>query len=193
MRQTRVIWALAFATAIAVAGSPMAASYQGTADDYAQISQLMTRYSDALDNRDAQAWASVFTEDGAFRDFHLCLFGRKQIAGFIEQLGSRPATPQTAPRPKSHHVNGHPLIEYPDRDHATAHTFLMVVGDVGRNHVGGGIEVTGTYDDQLRRVGGHWLIADRREISPGDGPPPCQRATSQTTQQESSESHHVEK
>jgi hypothetical protein len=152
-----------------------AATYEGTADDYAQINRLMNKYSDALDNRDAQGWASVFTEDGAFRDFHLCLIGRKQIAGFIEQqLRSRPQSPEATQRPRSHHINSHPWIEYLDRDHAIAHTFVMVVGDVGRNHVGGGIEVTGIYDDQLRREGSDWLIADRREISPGDGPPPCQ-------------------
>jgi hypothetical protein len=165
---------MAGALASLTAAAAHAGRYEGTADDYAQISRLMTQYSDALDNRDAQGWASVFTEDGAFRDFHLCLVGRKQIAGFIEQLASHPPSPEATTRPKSHHVNGHPWIEYLDRDHATAHTFLMVVGDIGRNHIGGGIEVTGTYDDQLRRVGGHWLIADRRELSPGDGPPPCE-------------------
>jgi len=162
-----------------------AAPYEGTADDYAQISLLMNKYSDALDSQDARGWASVFTEDGAFRDFHLCLLGRKQIAGFIEKLRSRPPSPEATSRPKSHHINSRPYIEYLDRNHATAHTFVMVVGDVGRNHTGGGIEVTGTYDDQLRREGNVWLIADRREISPGDGPPPCQGAAK--------ESQHVKK
>src|SRR5215475_5287386 len=139
----RLIMAGALAS---VTATPVCAGrYEGTADDYAQISRLMTRYSDALDNRDAREWASVFTEDGAFRDFHLCLLGRKQIAGFIEQLNANSAKPQAGARPKSRHVNGHPLIEYLDRDHATAHTFLIVVGDVGRDHKGDGIEVTGTY------------------------------------------------
>jgi hypothetical protein len=183
LRGLIVVGALASLTAAAARAGP----YEGTADDYAQISQLMTRYSDGLDNRDAQGWASVFTEDGAFRDFHLCLVGRKQIAGFIEQLRSRPEHPGATPRPKSRHINGHPWIEYLDRDHATAHTFVMVVGEVGRDHVGGGIEVTGTYDDQLRRVGGGWLIADRHELSPGDGPPPC------PSRQEPLESHDARK
>ena len=168
-----------------------AGSYEGTADDYSQINRLMTRYSAALDNRDAQGWASVFTQAGAFRDFHLCLVGRKQIAAFVEQLKSRGQPSEATARPRSHHINGHPLIEYLDRDHATAHTFVMVVGDVGRNHVGSGIEVTGTYDDQLKRVGGHWLIADRREISPGDGPPPCEQAAppGRTSHQQPLETH----
>jgi hypothetical protein len=184
----RVIMAGALASLTAAAAH--AGNYEGTADDYAQISALMIRYSDALDNRDAQGWASVFTQQGAFRDFHVCLVGRKQIAGFIEQLRSRAQQAESTPRPKNHHINGHPWIEYLDRDHATAHTFVMVVGDVGRNHVGGGIEVTGTYDDQLERVGGHWLIADRRELSPGDGPPPCRQE--RTSHQEPQESHDAE-
>jgi SnoaL-like domain len=178
----RVLVAGAFALLMTVAAH--AAPYEGTADDYAQISRLMNKYSDALDNRDARGWARVFTEDGTFRDFHLCLIGRRQIAGFIEQLKSRPQSPEATSRPKSHHINSHPWIEYLDRNHATAHTFVMVVGDVGRNHTGGGIEVTGIYDDQLRREGNEWLIADRREISPGDGPPPCQGVAK--------ESQHVE-
>ena len=158
--------------ALAVSGAS-AGPYEGTADDYAQISQLMTKYSYALDTLDAKGWASVFTDDGVFRDFHLCLVGRKQIAGFIEKSRARQKTAGAATGPKSYHINENRSIEYIDRDHAIAHSFVMVVGDVDREHHGRGIEVTGTYDDKLIRVNGHWLIADRHEISPGDGPPPC--------------------
>jgi hypothetical protein len=158
-------------------GSAVAGTYEGTADDYAQISQLMTKYSYTLDNRDAQGWASVFTEDGAFRDLHLCLVGRKQIAGFIDNLNARPAPAGAAERPKSRHINENRSIEYIDRNNAIAHSFVMVVGDVGRDHVGGGIEITGIYDDKLKRVRGRWLIADRHELSPGDGAPPCPAGT----------------
>ena len=85
-RQRTLRWAAASAAAFLAMGSAVAVAYEGTADDYAQISQLMTKYSYTLDNRDAQGWASVFTEDGVFRDVHLCLIGRKQIAGFIDNL-----------------------------------------------------------------------------------------------------------
>jgi hypothetical protein len=170
----RVIPTLAVGILI-VAGSAAAAGYPGTADDYAQISQLMTKYSYTLDTRDPAGWASVFTQDGMFRAAQFCLVGRKELAGLMEkQLKAHPASPESAKRPKSHHVESSLSIEYLDRDHALSHSFVIVVGDVGRDHVGGGIEVTGTYDDRLTRVNGHWLIADRLEVSPGDGPPlPC--------------------
>jgi SnoaL-like domain len=166
----RVIPALAAAASLA-AGSAVAADYSGTADDYAQISVLMTKYSYTLDNRDAKGWASVFTEDGMFRAAMFCLMGRKELAGLIDKMNARPATPESANRPKTHHIESSLSIDYLDRDHALSHSFVMVVGDVGRNHVGGGIETTGTYEDKLTRVNGRWLIADRLEVSPGDGPP----------------------
>jgi hypothetical protein len=135
----------------------------------------MTKYSYTLDNRDPQGWASVFTEEGMFRAAQFCLVGRKELAGLIEkQRNARPPAPGSDARPKNHHIETSLSIEYVDRDHALSHSFVMVVGDVGRDHVGGGIQVTGTYDDKLTRVKGHWLIADRLEVSPGDGPPlPC--------------------
>ena len=172
-RQRTLRWAAASAAAFLAMGSAVAVAYEGTADDYAQISQLMAKYSYTLDNRDAQGWASVFTEDGVFRDVHLCLIGRKQIAGFIDNLNARPKPEGAADRPKSRHINENRSIEYLDRNTAIAHSFVMVVGDVTREHVGAGIEITGIYDDKLKRVHGHWLIADRHELSPGDGPPPC--------------------
>ena len=171
----RALWlpVIAGGMAVLVTGAAIAARYEGNADDYSQISQLMTKYSYTLDNHDAQGWASVFTEKGIFRDTNLCLIGRSQIAGYIEKMNARPRRPGADNRPKSRHINENRSIEYIDRNHAIAHSFVMVVGDVGRNHVGGGIEVTGTYDDKLTRVNGRWLIADRHEFSPGDRAPPC--------------------
>lgn len=166
--------AIAAGMTVLAASAAVAAGYEGTADDYAQISQLMTKYSYTLDNKDAQGWASVFTEDGLFRAAQFCLVGRKELAGLMEKQNARPAPADAATRPKSRHINENRSIEFIDRNNAIAHSFVMVVGDVGRDHVGGGITVTGTYDDKLKRVNGHWLIADRLEVSPGDGPPlPC--------------------
>ena len=172
----RVVWCpvVVAGMALLATGSAFAARYEGTADDYSQISQLMTKYSYTLDNHDAQGWASVFTADGVFRAAQFCLVGRAQLAGLIEKQNLHRPPSGAADRPKSRHINENRSIEFLDRNHAIAHSFVMVVGDVGRNHVGGGIEVTGTYDDKLERVNGHWLIADRLEVSPGDGPPlPC--------------------
>jgi hypothetical protein len=165
---------VAAGVSVLATGVGVAAGYEGTADDYSQISQLMTRYSYTLDNHDPQGWAGVFTEDGLFRAAQFCLVGRKQMADLVEKQNARPPPADAATRPKTHHINENRSIEFIDRDNAIAHSFVMVVADVGRDHVGGGIQVTGTYDDKLKRVRGHWLIADRLEVSPGDGPPlPC--------------------
>jgi hypothetical protein len=112
-----------------------------------------------------------------FRAAQFCLVGRKELAGLVDKMNARPAAPGSGDRPKSHHVESSLSIDYLDRDHALSHSFVMVVGDVGRDHAGGGLEVTGTYEDKLTRVKGRWLIADRLEVSPGDGPPlPCPAA-----------------
>jgi hypothetical protein len=146
----------------------------GTGDDVGQISQLMAKYSLALDDKDAQGWASTFTPNGIFHGGGFCLVGRGDLAALVEKQAAQAAARPPSTAPKSHHVAAIGPIVYQDRNHATVHSFVMVVRDMARNSTGGGLSVTGTYDDNLERVNGRWLFADRLEISPGDPTPaPC--------------------
>lgn len=153
---------------LAPAQDAQRSSYRGTAEDFAEINQLFARYSVALDTRDAEGWAALFTRDGMFRAAQFCAAGREQVAAIVKNMGGGAAV---VGRPTSHHVSNVGPIVYIDRDNATVQSFLMVVGDVSRDRAGGGITVTAIYEDRLEREGGRWLFADRLVITPGDGPP----------------------
>jgi len=138
------------------------ADYQGTVDDYVQITQLQARYDYALDNWDGKAWASVFTADGVF---HMgatrCIVGHEQMIALLEKMA-----PSYANQPPQQHVTVTGPITYIDKDHAWVHSPIMVIGSAGfiKPLVGGtGVAFTAAYDDTLRRVNGRWLIADRSE------------------------------
>jgi hypothetical protein len=140
----------------------VAADYQGTVDDYVQITQLQARYDYALDNWDGKAWAAVFTEDGIF---HMgpakCVVGHEQMIALLDKMA-----PTYAGQPPQQHVTTTGPINYTDKDHAWVHSPIMVIGSAGfiRPFIAGtGISFTGAYDDTLKRVNGRWLIADRAE------------------------------
>jgi hypothetical protein len=165
-----LVCALIGSPSIAVSQSSESSGYRGTADDFAEISQLFARYSIALDSRDAAQWAAVFTKKGMFHAAQFCAVGPEELAGIVKNMGGG-AAPQSATRPKSHHVSSVGPIVYLDKNHATVQSFLMVVGDVSRDRTGGGITTTAIYEDKLERENGRWLIADRLVVAPGDGPP----------------------
>jgi SnoaL-like protein len=158
--------------AVLMGGTIAAAEdYQGTGDDYAQISNILRVYSWGLDYHDGPMWASAFTPNGEFHDQQYCLIGRAQIAPVA--AGRNPsATPKL---PTSHHIVEMGPLTFQDRNHATMKNYVMVVGDVSRDRsINGGIRITGLYEDTLERLNGKWLIAKRMEYSPGDKPPaPC--------------------
>ena len=150
------------AACLLCASSAEAADYQGTVDDYVQITQLQARYDYALDNWDGKAWASVFTEDGVF---HMgatrCVVGHEQMIALLQKMA-----PSYANLPPQQHVTVTGPISYIDKDHAWVHSPIMLIGSAGfiRPLVRGtGLAYTAAYDDTLRRVNGRWLIADRSE------------------------------
>jgi hypothetical protein len=153
--------------------SAEAADYQGTVDDYVQITQLQARYDYALDNWDGKSWASVFTVDGIF---HMgatrCIVGRAQMMALLEKMA-----PAYANLPPQQHVTVTGPITYVDKDHAWVHSPIMVIGSGGFIRplaAGTGLAFTGAYDDTLKRVNGRWLIADRSEnIKTADYKPPA--------------------
>jgi SnoaL-like domain len=139
----------------------VAADYQGTVDDYVQITQLQARYDYALDNWDGKAWAAVFTEDGIFHMSAKCVVGHEQMIALLDKMA-----PSYSSLPPQQHVTTTGPINYTDKDHAWVHSPIMVIGSAGfiRPFIAGtGISFTGAYDDTLKRVNGRWLIADRAE------------------------------
>jgi len=156
-----------------------AAEYQGTVDDYVQITQLQARYDYALDNWNGKAWAAVFTANGVF---HMgatrCIVGHEQMIALLEKMA-----PSYANLPPQQHVTVTGPITYIDEDHAWVHSPIMVIGSAGfvRPLVAGtGLAFTGAYDDTLIRVNGRWYIADRSEnTKTADFKPPAPCAPQQ--------------
>lgn len=149
---------------VATAQQPRGAPYSGTAEDFMQISQLFSRYNYAIDNGDGVAWAELFTERGVFQDPSNCAIGREQL---ISVVGRKPALGKDQ---LEHHVHSLGPITYLDHDHATAHSTVMVVAETGFGKKPGGILITGTYDDELVRVGDAWLFSYRLVHRPSDKP-----------------------
>jgi len=147
-----------------------AAAYEGTPADFMQISQLYSRYDFAIDNGDGDGWADTFTPDGVFRDPSWCAIGREMLVGVVgrdKQLGKDQ---------EDFHMPSLGPIVYVDKDHATIHSTVVLVRKTGFGAVGGGIWISGTYDDRLVRVKGRWLFAYRQVHRPSDKPPvPCAR------------------
>ena len=143
--------------------------YAGTADDFMQISQLYALYDFNIDNGDGEAWADTFTGDGVFRDPSWCAIGREQLIAIVGR------EPEVGKDQAQFHMPSLGPILYQDADHATVHSTVMVVRETGHGH-DGGVGITGTYDDRLVRVNGHWRFAYRWVHRPADAEPiPCAR------------------
>lgn len=140
------------------------AAYEGTPTDFMQISQLFARYDFAIDNGDGEGWASVFTPDGVFRDPSWCAIGRDEL---IKVVGR---DKRVGKDQEDFHMPSLGPIIYLDRDHATVHSTVVLVRETGFGKQGGGIWITGTYDDRLMRVNGRWLFAYRLVHRPSDKP-----------------------
>jgi hypothetical protein len=144
------------------------AAYKGTADDFVEINQLFAKYDFAIDNGDGEGWADTFTPDGVFRDPSWCAIGREKLIGVVGRK------PQVGKDLGHHHVPAIGPIEYADRNTAHVHSTVMVVSETGAGKPGGGIQVTGSYDDTIVRLNGKWLFKYRLVKRPSATPAvPC--------------------
>lgn len=144
-----------------------ASGYVGTPRDFVEISQLFSQYNYTIDNGDGEGWADVFTEDGVFRDPSWCASGREALIGVVGRE-------KRVGKDQEHfHMPSLGPIIYQDANTATVHSTVIVVHETGFGNAGG-VMVTGTYDDRLKRVDGKWRIAYRWVHRPSDGAPiPC--------------------
>jgi hypothetical protein len=154
------------ATSIWLASSSASAAdaYRGTADDFVEISQLFSQYNYDIDNGYGEAWASDFTPDGVFQDPSWCAIGREQL---IDVVGR---TPKPGHDLLHRHVHSMGPITYVDSNHAVIHSTVILVTETGFGKTGG-VAITGTYDDKLTRLNGHWKFAYRFVQRPSKTPP----------------------
>jgi ketosteroid isomerase-like protein len=120
--------------------------------DRQAIEQLLAGdYPQALDARDFDAYAALFTEDGELSLQGTTAKGRAAIQQLVSAL---PAEPRVM----------HPItnLSYEiDGNSATGGAYWQDVGLVGGAP---GVLIAGRYEDTLRKVAGQWRIAKRSII-----------------------------
>jgi hypothetical protein len=126
------------------------------------IRQTIARYTIAGDSRDAEAFAALFTEDATLE-----FAGYPPVPGFCNQgaqeirsrISSWSSNAGADPSLRSTSFICHNLttcqIELTSSDTARAKTYFVVFTDLGPDH-------SGTYSDELVRLGDRWLFAHRR-------------------------------
>jgi uncharacterized protein (TIGR02246 family) len=139
------------------------------AADRAEIQELMWRYVRALDSLDADAYASVFTEDGKFSSGQSAEAGRPALKKMVEGLKAgrdqrAAAGEQSAPM---YHVITNAHIEFTGKDTARYHSYWMTVFGAAGQGSTPRVAAAGRGVDELVRVDGQWLIKDRN-VAPRD-------------------------
>ena len=131
-----------------------------TADEL-EILELAARYNHAIDHREGEAWADVFTDDGQLiTDGTVRAAGREGLLGHIRRA--------QASGQKVRHWICNPLI---DGDGDSARLRMYVLAYVFTD---GNITPTimGEYDDDLVRENGRWKFRTRRVTACGGDYPP---------------------
>jgi 3-phenylpropionate/cinnamic acid dioxygenase small subunit len=133
--------------------------------DRAEIAELVVRYVTALDTRDAEAYANVFTEDGEYDVTGTVYRGRDAIRKIVTDMqeararseaeGTQPAT--------LYHVMSNSSIELISATEARHSSYAQTV----RAAEGGQFVVgfMGRYDDVIVKRDGRWQILSRKLVS----------------------------
>jgi len=155
--------------AAALAGASMAAADDAAVQkllDRAEIEELVTRYVTALDTRDADLYAGVFTEDAVYElPGNVVHRGRAAIRKIVTDLQASRARndAEGKPSPSLYHAMFNHAIELVDATHARHHCYAQTV----RAAEGGQFVVgfMGRYDDELVKRDGRWYIQSRKLVS----------------------------
>ncbi|MBK7729453.1 MAG: nuclear transport factor 2 family protein [Gammaproteobacteria bacterium] len=120
--------------------------------DAQQITQLLLKYPVALDSRDFDLLESLFTADARI-DI--------PVAGSFDPRGYRHMLEQGQGRlDATQHFVGQPLLHI-DGERAAARSYLYAQHVVNALAPNGTLLIGAWYNDELRRVGGRWLISSR--------------------------------
>lgn len=135
----------------------------GTWEDRVLIEQTLQRYVRGYDANDPDMFASAFAEDGVFEFNSETYIGRDAIRGYIEERNAgreeRAAAGIGDPSARLFHVMTNSVITFTGPDTAEHSAYGMTIGrTTGETH----ISSSGTYDDELARIDGEWLIRRRR-------------------------------
>jgi len=131
--------------------------------DRAAIEALMWRYVRAIDSWNPDAYAAVFTENGAFGQVQ----GRAALKEFVAGMKQSRAE-RSEPAPDLHHVMSNQTIEFVSRDHARVHYYWQTVTAGSPGGATPNLLAQGRGVDDVVRVDGEWLI-QKRNVTPTEG------------------------
>lgn len=140
------------------------------ANDRAQIEALMWRYVRALDSLDADAYASLFTEDGQFGAGPNATKGRAALREMVANMASGRAEREAAGEsatPPMYHVITNSNIEFTGENTAHYYSYWMTVFGASGQDSPPRVAAAGRGVDELVRVDGQWLIRSRN-VAPQD-------------------------
>lgn len=171
MRYIKTLAVAAFVGAIAVASTHLGAQDNSAreARDRAEIESLMWRYVRALDTRNAEAYAAVYTSDGQFGSGANATKGRAALHKMVAEMNERQAAAAAKgqPGPPMYHVITNPYLEFIDADHARMQAYWMTVFGAAGQNTPPRVAAAGRSVDLLVRVNGKWLIQSR-DVAPRD-------------------------
>jgi uncharacterized protein (TIGR02246 family) len=135
--------------------------------DRAAIEALMWRYVRALDSMDADAYAAVFTEDGAFKSGSTQHQGRAEVKQMIADLKKTRDERAAAGTPSApmYHVIANHQITFTGPNEARYDSYWMTVFGAAGPNTPVRVAAAGRGVDQLVRVNGQWLIKNR-DVAP---------------------------
>jgi hypothetical protein len=136
-------------------------AYADQASDREEIHALLWKYTRALDTLNADAYASVFTEDGAFKSGNTAMTtghdALKQMIVGVKQGQDERAAAGTPSGPM-YHMTMDSWIEFVDADHARHHSYWQTVFGPAKQGDPVRVAAAGYGIDDLVRVDGEWRI-----------------------------------
>lgn len=127
--------------------------------DRVKIEQLMWDYVRAIDGFNPDAYAKVFTPDGAFNNVKGSAALSKMVSDLKADQDARRAKGENIP--PMHHMTSNQTISFVDADHARVQYYWQTVfADKTRNPPPR-LAAAGRGVDDVVRVGGVWLISNR--------------------------------
>jgi uncharacterized protein (TIGR02246 family) len=129
------------------------------------IEETLRLYVRALDESDLTAYLATLTDDAKFVAADGTTYaGKEAISKYVEPvMNSRieRRKKEGAAATATHHVVTNQAFEFIDQDNVVVRAYWMFVVAHGAGKPST-IDGTGSSEDYLRRVGGKWLISERR-------------------------------
>jgi hypothetical protein len=124
---------------------------------YVEIVDLFSRFDQAADRGDPDAWAGTFAPDGTYERSAVRLSGREELISYL--TGTRADLDGHAER-GSLHVTTNAVIRVDGEWGRATSTYLLFARD-GAGHAV--LHDVGLYEDELVVVEGRWLLSHRTD------------------------------